>query len=297
MPSLKATYGPPHCLICNSPAYSTIHQFNNWDILQCKNCTLVYVDPVPSIRHLIKTAEDTHSGMGDVQVKNYHRIRNLEDVHDPVIRSCTETLAMIEQSTTGRTLLDIGCGEGTFSAVAKRRGWQVQALDASSTATRTAQFTYNLNVITSVFPCNDLLNGQQFDAIVMQDFLEHVPNPVEAITVARALLRKGGVLYINSPNHRSLLCWVIDTLGKIKLPIIQSLLSSYYQPAHVTVFNPRSLAYLMTTCNLRPLLTGKNLPILDRIELPQILKIFVYVLNKISQLLHLESRVWALARL
>ena len=104
MPNIKTTCGPPHCLICNSRAYSTIHQFNKWDILQCKVCTLVYVDPLPSIRHLINIAEDTHSGMGDAQVKNYHRIRNLEDVHDPVIRSCTETLAMIEQSTAGRTL-------------------------------------------------------------------------------------------------------------------------------------------------------------------------------------------------
>ena len=296
-PTVKIGDTHPNCLICRNTKHSTLHHFDEWDILQCEDCTLVYVDPVPSSDQLIDTAENTHSGSGASPVKNYHRVRNLNDPSDPMIESYTNILNIIEQQTLGRTLLDIGCGEGTFSAVATRRGWSVKALDASATATNTARNEYNLNVITSVFPSQHSLDSQLFDAIVMLDVLEHIPNPVDAITVARNLLKNGGVLYINSPNHESLLCWTIDVLGKLNLPTVQSLLRNYYHPAHVMVFNPKSLTKLVTTCGLNPQLIGTNSPILDRLELPFMLRIFVYVLTKLSKLLRLESRVWTLSRL
>jgi len=287
----------PHCLICDSRDHLIIHRLNGWNMLKCRNCTLVYVDPLPSAEQLSTAAEDAHSGASAVEVKTYHRIRRLDNANDPVIKSCNDTLMMIELATTGRTLLDIGCGEGTFAAVANKRGWKVQALDTSITATKIARDTYYLNTINCTFPCNNLLDGQKFDAIVMLDILEHIPNPVEAVAAAGKLLREGGVLYVNSPNHRSLLCWTIDLLGKLRIPAIQALLNSYYNPAHVTVFNPNSLSQLMIKCNLHPLSSGKNSPILDRLNLSLILRLCVQILIQISKFFRVESRVWILARL
>lgn len=284
----------PYCLVCGHTNYSTIHRLDHWNILQCSRCGLIFVNPQPSLQSLIESAEKTHSGFGDQLVGNYHRSRNLCDGKDPLIKSHVGILRLIEKSTSGRKLLDIGCGEGTFSAIATQRGWQVKALDVSSAATQAAKKEYGLDTITSGFPSADL-DEHAFDAIVMLDFLEHIPNPVEALSSARKLLHRGGVLYINSPNHNSLLCFLIDVLGKIPLSPIRSLLTSYYNPAHVVIFSPQSLSSLIEISSFKTISTGKNNPILDRLELSLALKLVIKSIGLISQLLGVQSRVWVLA--
>lgn len=42
-----------------------------------------------------------------------------------------------------------------------------------------------------------------FDIVLMNHVIEHLPNPQEAITKVRALLKSGGILIIGTPNFDS----------------------------------------------------------------------------------------------
>ena len=48
--------------------------------------------------------------------------------------------------------------------------------------------------------------NRKFDLITMNDLIEHLENPDEAIKKARLLLNEGGCIYISTPKGDSLVC-------------------------------------------------------------------------------------------
>jgi 2-polyprenyl-3-methyl-5-hydroxy-6-metoxy-1,4-benzoquinol methylase len=69
----------------------------------------------------------------------------------------------------GRTLLDVGCGNGKFAAMARKNGFNVQATDAEEDIAETRRTA---------------------DIITCFEVLEHLPNPVKAIQNLSRLYRR-----------------------------------------------------------------------------------------------------------
>ena len=287
---------PPVCLICESTDSRILHKFVDWRIIRCKACKLLYIHPLPSTAQLIDDAEKAHSGRGKEEIQNYFRAHNILNNKDAVIKEFTEILELLEREVQGRRLLDIGSGDGTFGALAIQRGWDVTALDFSKNAALHARKAYNLETVTNEFPCEELQNQNKFDAITMLDFLEHVRNPKDSVAEANRLLKEGGLLFVNSPNHRSLLCWSIDIVGRLPVKTIRELLQKYYCIAHISIFEQKSLANLMKQSGLCVESVGQNSPIIERFFLPKYLRIILRIQIFFARVLHLESRVWVLAR-
>ena len=286
----------PLCLVCDSTNASTLHQLPNWRVLQCTDCSHLYIHPLPSRQQLIDDAESAHSIDGKEEIQEYFLTRHLDNLKDPVIVEFTKVLRLLENSTEGRRLLDIGAGDGTFAALAVQRGWNVVALDFSTNAEKHAREAYGLAILTDHFPSQTLYTHERFDVITMLDFLEHVVNPRETVVEASKLLQEHGILYVNSPNHRSLLCWAIDIAGRIPLRSIQILLEKYYCFAHISIFEPSSLVTLLKNGGFSIEKVGLNNPILGRFVLPILLKLLIGLLLSLAQLLKLQSRVWVLAK-
>jgi SAM-dependent methyltransferase len=66
--------------------------------------------------------------------------------------------------------------------------------------------------------------------------IEHVADPAEALRTLRRMLRKGGRLFVETPNHRSR-DWALFR---------DRYWGGYHFPRHFTVFHPESLAQLCT---------------------------------------------------
>jgi len=287
---------PTECLVCRSTDSKILHKFADWSIIRCKTCKLLYIHPLPSTAELIDDAEEAHSGRGKEEIQNYFRAHNLLDHKDPVIKEFTGVLDLLERKVQGRRLLDIGSGDGTFAALAIQRGWDVTALDFSKNAALHARKAYDLETVTNEFPCEELKLKNKFDAITMLDFLEHVRNPNESVIEANRLLKEEGLLYVNSPNHKSLLCWSIDIVGRLPIKSIRELLQKYYCIAHISIFEKKSLVNLMEQSGFSVDSVGQNSPIIERFDFPIFLKIVLRTQMLFARILRLESRVWVLAR-
>jgi len=113
-----------------------------------------------------------------------------------------ELLKELARDARGRTLLDVGCGEGQLLQTARGEGWDAVGIDLSETAVRLCRERGLCVSLTDFF--DSTLDHQRFDAIVMSELLEHVPAPAKFLKRAEELLAENGILYLTTPNFGSL---------------------------------------------------------------------------------------------
>ncbi|MDH5507917.1 MAG: class I SAM-dependent methyltransferase [Anaerolineae bacterium] len=125
-----------------------------------------------------------------------------------VWREITAHIQMIRQyrKTTGRLkVLEIGPGKGYFAKSALENGWDYTGIDGSATLVSRLK-GYNIPVTLAHVPPIPESAGGDYDAIVMEQLLEHMSTVREATTVvedAYSRLVKGGVLLIASPDYKA----------------------------------------------------------------------------------------------
>lgn len=111
-----------------------------------------------------------------------------------------EMLGFIPNSA--KTILEIGCGSGNFSAQLVKEGvetWGVEPFEQSAkeaTEKLTKVLLGTLDEVLQDLPDN------YFDAIVMNDVIEHLLEPWDDIVNLKLKLKKDGVLVTSIPNVR-----------------------------------------------------------------------------------------------
>lgn len=142
------------------------------------------------------------------------------------------TLAAIERHVAPGALLDVGCWLGYLLAEAGTRGWETVGVEPSAFASARARDDLGLDVRTGDLFGVDLPDGA-FDAVVLADVLEHLPEPDRALERVAELLAEGGVLYLALPDAGSA---VARVLGRRWWSVI---------PTHVHLFTRGSLRTLL----------------------------------------------------
>jgi SAM-dependent methyltransferase len=140
-------------------------------------------------------------------------------------------------------LLDVGCGTGDLAAAFGRHGWHACGIEPSEQAAQHARAA-GVEVVIGTLADAPWAEGS-FDAVVFNHSLEHIEDPVEALTQAARLLRPGGVLTIAVPNFGS---WHRRFFG-----------SAWFQldlPRHLQHFDRDSLAGVARRAGLRPVSTS-----------------------------------------
>jgi 2-polyprenyl-3-methyl-5-hydroxy-6-metoxy-1,4-benzoquinol methylase len=123
-------------------------------------------------------------------------------------------------------LLDVGCFKGFFLYSAARRGWTAVGTEVSRPAIRFARQRLGLRVeMGDLLELSQFRDGQ-FDVITLFDVIEHLSRPDRYVNRAYRLLRRGGLLYIETPNVRALPRYLV---GK-RWAIFHSLHRYYFQP-------------------------------------------------------------------
>ena len=103
------------------------------------------------------------------------------------------------------TLLDVGCGHGLLLDEARRRGFSVKGIELSRTAAGYARDVLGLDVFEGALEEFAAAHeGPGFDAIVLADVIEHLPDPLGALDACRDLLNPGGALCVVTPDPASL---------------------------------------------------------------------------------------------
>lgn len=104
---------------------------------------------------------------------------------------------------SGAKVLDVGCGDGEFLMRVKEIGAVIlEGVDFNAKAVSLAR-QKGVNVFQGLFVeyPGELAS---YDAIFMNNYIEHVLDPVAELEKAKALLQTGGMLVGETPNFRSI---------------------------------------------------------------------------------------------
>ena len=118
-------------------------------------------------------------------------------------RRYADVLGLIERHAPGRRLLEVGCGNGHFLSVARERGWEVRGNELSRPHVERARAA-GLDVVYGDLADDGLWEGEPFDAAVLIEVLEHVPEPAGLLRAVTDRLVPEGVTYLTTPNFGSI---------------------------------------------------------------------------------------------
>jgi SAM-dependent methyltransferase len=109
-------------------------------------------------------------------------------------------LDLFLSASPGPSVLNAGAGQGTFSVRLARLGYEVTSIDDSPAAVDVLRSRLpgpvELADVTAM-PFAD----ESFDAAVLGEVLEHVPDDAGALAEAARVLRPGGVLAVSVPAN------------------------------------------------------------------------------------------------
>jgi len=100
------------------------------------------------------------------------------------------------------SIIDVGCGTGSFLAAARAAGYRVYGVDVSEIAVTHArkerQLDADVGDIASL-----VASGRRSDVITMFSVLEHLRDPLDALSAAAQIVQRGGLFVFNVPNYAS----------------------------------------------------------------------------------------------
>ena len=179
------------CPSCGSPARRGWLRHEALSLWLCKACGLGYSDPQPrgavERRYLGEYDLAAHFGAHEAR-KRVINERRLERLPAP--------------ADDGRRLLDVGCGDGLFAAMAAERGWEPHGVELNPPAARAAR-QRGIAVLEGRLE-EVHLSAASFDLVTSWDVIEHVPEPAAFVDGLVGALAPGGTLVVTTLNRRAL---------------------------------------------------------------------------------------------
>ena len=154
-----------------------------------------------------------------------------------------DALERIERHVAPGRLLEVGCWVGFLLDEARARAWEVAGVEPSAFASEYARTRLGLDVRTAELSHAGLEPGS-FDAVVLADVIEHLPNPGAALEQVARLARGDAVVYLALPDAGSR---VARLMGRRWWSVI---------PTHVHYFTGVSLRTLLGRHGWQVLETG-----------------------------------------
>jgi 2-polyprenyl-3-methyl-5-hydroxy-6-metoxy-1,4-benzoquinol methylase len=168
---------------CTS-SYLSLHD----DILICDPCGLARSVPTietEELAALYGAVEDP-----DYLVSEEERRASFRDALEEIERYLPERKG---------SLLEIGSAVGLFLEEARDQGWEVTGIEPSRWASERAR-SRGLDVFTGTLESYQPNGNKTFDAVVLWDVLEHLPDPVAALRRIGRLVRPEGLVALTTVN-------------------------------------------------------------------------------------------------
>lgn len=258
------------CPICHSESQHAVHESltdlafesasGKWTMFACGQCRSGYLSPRPKAENIGRAYARYYTHTPDADQGRVSAV--ILDMRQRLKRerysSLDETTTSVERFSTmwrkwrhyatyrfvlgqeyrdldgyggGRTLLDVGCGNGDFLKRAHAAGWKCEGVDFDAAAVAAAgnDITVHLGGIERFRDDSD-----RFDVITLSHVIEHVYDPSALIRDCHRLLKEGGYIWIETPNF-------LSQGHRLFGPHWRGL----EPPRHISIFNHKSLKRML----------------------------------------------------
>lgn len=220
----------PHCGATNQAVIFRKATLNkNVTNVICKKCGLVFISPRPEKAAAAEFHRDDFLGY-----------KNQKETADVVPKLKSSDLA-IKKSVVAflreflrpaQRVVDIGCGFGTLLHLLKNEASvSVVGVEVGNLDIRVAKEYYGVDVWRGTLDefAAAPENAGQFDLVIMNHVLEHLPEPRQSLVQVKRILKSGGLLYVGVPSIMN----------------IKKRPEEFFQFFHPLNFSPHSLRTLL----------------------------------------------------
>jgi SAM-dependent methyltransferase len=202
------------CPGCGSAAHRPLGRKNEHVVLQCAGCGVLFTGEQPR--------------PGDLRdLYDHYYDHSQFEVSGVAAASLERLVRSLEPARATGRWLDVGYGEGGLLRVAERHGWRCHGTEVSPAALRYGE---GRGWVVAAAASDPRLPEQGFDVVTMIELIEHVTEPDDLLRAAWRWLRPGGVLYLTTPNARSLNGRLLGLSWSVCAP-----------PEHLTLWSARGL--------------------------------------------------------
>ncbi len=213
---------PAACIVCSTKVDKKIAELDHYSILKCPECSLRFLDPMPSAECLTEF------------YSSHENFSHYAKVADRKLRSGSAKIKRLMKYNRGRTFIDIGCSTGANVEAARRLGFDATGIDLCQESINFAQKNFpaakfKLGTVESL--------DEKFDFVFCTEVLEHVTKPHEFIESIAQIMNSGAILYMTTPDAghfrvpRDFARWkhvhAPDHLAYYQLPTIKRLLEGH----------------------------------------------------------------------
>jgi 2-polyprenyl-3-methyl-5-hydroxy-6-metoxy-1,4-benzoquinol methylase len=206
---------------------------DNFDIVKCNKCNLIFVNPILDKEQYLKAYKS----------KEYQKIMKSlgEKSHMyRVNRFGKERVNYLSNFFKKKKIraLDVGCSTGFFLEAAKKKNWDCEGLELNPSA---ADFGKKRGLKIYEQDLSNFKTKKKYDIITLFDVLEHLADPKKIIEQAKKLLKNQGLLYVYVPN------W--NCASRI---LMKEKNCHFIWPTHhLTYFTPETLSYFFRRLKLK----------------------------------------------
>jgi len=230
------------CKLCCQPSGVPTFTLGANHLYRCHDCDFHYLDRLdPPPDDITVTLTELQQRYIDKRLNDNARI-------------LTSRLNLVREFSdlTGQHCLDIGAGVGQFLLMLADGGAVCQGIEPSSLRREFARQRFGLKLSWQLaeepfwFDQHD-----SFDLITLWDVLEHVNAPVATLQAAFALLKPGGLLFVETDNRDTISYRLSTWVYRLTRGGSALLLPNFYRQVpygHKQIFRPAQLYTLAVRC-------------------------------------------------
>lgn len=214
-------------MLCGNLKNNEIGSLGNYSILECSECLLQFLEPIPVQKSLTEIYSDYYKAWDYVGSGN--EVSRMKKV------TFQKYLKQITSYIPSGTLLDVGCATGELMLAAQEFGFDVYGVEISPYGIRKCKKMFGENKIVATNLKADDFPREFFDLITLSDVIEHITEPVLFVDLLWSLLKADGFLMIATPDTSS---WIRKIMGKRW---------HHYKEEHIYYYNHSNIVKLLST--------------------------------------------------
>ena len=186
------------CPVCKKNEHRLLLQKQGFDIVRCRSCKFVYVNPRVSDKNLAAIYQHNYFKNKDYGYTGYEQEKRLRVKNFEHWLIDAEPFLIKDMPVTA---LDVGCAAGYCIDVMKNKGWSAEGLELDEEMCDSLKAR---EYVVSKTALEDFTTESKYTIITLFDVIEHIPNIDTAFAKLNYLLKKDGIVVMVTPNQNSL---------------------------------------------------------------------------------------------